>query len=117
MNIPELIKRAHENAVRKGFYDCLICSGQGGFQTDMNKYGDTCPDCRGTGKTAKLNVYNDIKKECEEFIKSIRTDEFHKDSEQSELADIILIILAYCEETGIDIEKAVIEKLNYNDIR
>ena len=115
MNIPELIKKAHSNGVKHNFYKCKQCDGDGIFDTGESY--ELCCMCNGSTKTAKLNVYNDIKKECEEFIKSKPSEQFHKDSEQSELADIILIILAYCGETGIDIEKAVIEKMKYNETR
>jgi hypothetical protein len=37
MNINELIVRAHENAVRKGFYDCPECLGTG--EKCKNRYG------------------------------------------------------------------------------
>jgi NTP pyrophosphatase (non-canonical NTP hydrolase) len=104
MTIPEIIKQAHENAVRRGFYICRDCGGK------------VCNQCNNFS-AAKLNVYHDIKKELEEFINSTPCDTFHKDSEQSEIADMILILLAYCGEMKIDIESAIIEKMKYNATR
>lgn len=118
MTIPEIIKQAHKNAVRREFYRCRDCGGNG----SNNKENETdnycsCSQCNGTGKTTKLNVYHDIKTELEEFIKSAPCNTFNKDSEQSEIADMILILLAYCGEMKIDIESAVIEKMKYNATR
>lgn len=104
MTIPEIIKQAHDNAVRRGFYTCRDCGGK------------VCNQCNNFS-AAKLNVYHDIIKEAHEFIHSNLSDVFNKDSEQSELADIILIVLAYCGEMKIDIEKAVIDKMKYNETR
>ena len=52
MTIPEIIKQAHENAVRRGFYICRDCGGK------------VCNQCNNFS-AAKLNVYHDIKKELE----------------------------------------------------
>ena len=113
MTIPEIIKQAHENAVSRDFYRCGYCEGSG-----WNiQFVEPCHNCNGSGKTAKLNVYRDIKKEAEEFINSKPSDTFNKDSEQSEIADMILILLAYCGEMNYDIESAVIEKMKYNATR
>lgn len=41
LNIQQLIKEAHDNAVEKGFYDCPVC--------DKGKIWMKCPDCHGRG--------------------------------------------------------------------
>ena len=69
MNINELIKKAHDNAVSKGFYDCEKCYGTGrecdngpdcdriDFKNDKSmcvEYcGNCCTYCEGTGKADK----------------------------------------------------------------
>lgn len=42
MNLKELIKKAHDNAVKKGFYDCGVCGGTG-------EYFQKNPDCKNCG--------------------------------------------------------------------
>jgi len=105
--INELIKQAHDNAVKRGFYICRYCQGEG------------CNQCYHSGQSAKYNVYRDIEKENDEFIDSTpeSVNIFNKDSEQSEIADMILILLAYCGEMNYDVEKLVTEKMEYNKIR
>jgi hypothetical protein len=107
ITINELIEKAHGNAVKRGFYICHNCEGKG------------CNQCYHSGKSAKYNVYMDIQKENEEFFSSIPSSVniFDKDSEQSEISDIILILLAYCKEQNYDIEKSLIEKSDYNITR
>jgi RecJ-like exonuclease len=117
MKIKELIEKAHSNAVKRDLYRCRDCGGDGDFKNDNWDVVRICTNCNGTGKTEKLNVYNDMKKELEEFINSKPLQYFHKDSEQSEISDMILILLAYCKEQNYDIEKALIEKSDYNITR
>jgi NTP pyrophosphatase (non-canonical NTP hydrolase) len=55
MNINELIKRAHDNAKDKGFYDCGECGGRGYFGEkksvkEMHEDSQFCVECNGTGK-------------------------------------------------------------------
>lgn len=104
MTLNEIIKQSHENATARNKYQCPSCSVG-------------CDDCDGTGKTAKDNVFWDMKSELFEFDQSSPSDTFHKDSEQSEIADMIMILLAYSKEAGYDIEKAIVEKLEYNKVR
>ena len=96
MTLNEIIKQSHDNAVKRKKYDCPFC---------------------GVGKHAKHNVIEDMYDELSEFEDAVPSDTFHKDSEQSELVDMILILLAYSHEAGYDIEKAIIEKLEYNKTR
>ena len=115
MNINELMKQAHDNAMKRGFYKCIYCGGTGNV-----KYGtciEKCFNCKGTGKDALTNVCDDIMLEVEELRISTFKKEFDKDSRESELSDIILILLAYCEEEHIDIVQAIIAKNEYNKTR
>jgi len=52
-----------------------------------------------------------------EFRNSSPSDTFSKDSEQSEIADIILILTTYCRAAGYDVEKIVLDKLQFNATR
>ena len=108
----KLIKEAHDNAIRIGAYDCGYCEGIG-YLMD----GDTCPYCKGSRKDPKIAVYEKIIEEDLEFLNSIPSETFNKDSEQSEISDIILVLLAYCGEMNYDIEKDIIAKMEYNKKR
>ena len=105
LNIPQLIKQAHENAVDRNVYECSDCLGWG------------CEQCNNTGVSIKYAVYKKVLEENEEFLKSTPSKTFHKDSEQSEISDIIITLLAYCGEMGYDIEKAIVEKIEFNKTR
>ena len=52
MNIPELIKEAHDNAVERGFYDCVECEGRGKDEHTPiaipDKPHPDCPVCKGS---------------------------------------------------------------------
>jgi NTP pyrophosphatase (non-canonical NTP hydrolase) len=63
MNIPELIKEAHETASEKGFYDCPECGGSGFIVKNdrtalvkENAFSLPCPPCNGTGKDQDKNI-------------------------------------------------------------
>jgi len=118
MDINNLIKEAHDNAVKHGFYDCGDCVNGRIVESDSRGVRSyQCDNCNGTGKDAKTNVYRKIIEEAAEFLYSSPSESFHKDSEQSELADIIIVCLAYAGEKGYNIERAINEKINYNKIR
>ncbi len=61
MNIPELIKESHDNAVERGFYDCVECGGNGLELIETNnEYPDEgaidCHVCSGTGIDPNRNI-------------------------------------------------------------
>ena len=70
MNINELIKKAHENAVQKGFYDCHACVEN-----------PECPLCKGTGVNHNKNIDELlmlIVSELGEALEAHRKDRFSK---------------------------------------
>ena len=125
MEIKEIMEMAHDNAVKHGFYKCPECGGSGLLkgitEKEITDYPIPdmleCPICHGEGSTAKMNVIDALISEHDELYLSKPSKEFHKDSEQSELADIIFVCLAYAQEQGYDMDKAIKEKLSYNKIR
>ena len=63
MNIPKLIKEAHDNAVERGFYDCPECHGKpikmgdldmshGGMSCEITE----CKSCNGSGIDQNKNI-------------------------------------------------------------
>jgi len=87
--IKQFIKEAHENAIKNKFY----------------------------GNYPKEDVYKKLISEVNEFWHSEPSGTFSKDSEQSEISDIMLVLLAYCGEEGYDIEKNISEKIEFNKTR
>lgn len=67
MNIPELIREAHENAVERGFYDCPVCHGRK-CSVEQHIFVDCdsncieclhgCKTCKGTGIDPNRNIGN-----------------------------------------------------------
>ena len=87
--IKNMVIQAHNNAIKRGFY----------------------------GDNPKEDVAKKLYEEILEFEFSKPFNIFHKDSEQSEISDIILVLLAYCGKMGYNIEQALQDKLDYNDGR
>lgn len=56
MNIKVLIKEAHEQAIKSGFYDCPECCGKGGWSIYEGKDIRSCNSCNGTGINLNRNI-------------------------------------------------------------
>jgi len=137
MNINELVQKAHENAVSKGFYECARCEGSG-------KVGSfVCNTCNGSGKTSKnigellMLVVSELGEALEAHRSNGRTPmwEFFyemidsgkpfeeafkeniKDTFEDELADAVIRICDMCGYLGIDLEKHIDLKMKYNATR
>ena len=133
MDIKELIERAHDNAVSKGFYECPYCI--------MHK--GKCPECYGTGKDHRKNIgellmlvvselgealeaerkslfplwemYQEMIDSGESFETAFRAN--IKDTFQDELADTVIRIADMCGYLKIDLEKHIELKMKYNATR
>lgn len=55
-----------------------------------------------------------IHEECTELGREFRRREFDKEAAAAEMADIILRTIDLAAELGINIQQAVIDKINYN---
>ncbi len=60
MNIPELIKEAHDNAIKRGFYDCIEC-GRSGYDENTliaipDKPHPKCHTCNGSKINPNKNI-------------------------------------------------------------
>ena len=89
MTINEIKNQAHDNAVKRFFY----------------------------GDNQKDDVSSKLLEELNEFIDAVPRDEFHKDSEQSEISDMIIVLLAYSGYKGYDIDSSIADKLAFNRTR
>lgn len=96
MTINELAKKTHESTAYRGILD---------------KYKTVQELKKATAEKAMEEVI--------EFVYSMPSSDtdFHKDSEQSEIADIILVMLTYAHDSEYDIEKILSDKLKYNEKR
>ena len=99
MNITELIKEAHDNAIEKGFYDCPKCKGNGFNKladmcdSEEIKNGcDKCPVCNGSGIDPNKNIGELlmlIVSELGEALEAHRCGRFFIKSEEYSIDEII----------------------------
>lgn len=104
--INQLAKQAHEYATRIEAFNCEYCEGN-----------PPCLMCADTGKEAKTKTVKKLDEELDEFLISSKMCGFNKSSEQSELADIMLVCMSYAVESGYDVEKILRDKIEYNKKR
>lgn len=67
-----------------------------------------------TMESLKNATADKVKEETGEFRESKPSFQFTKDSEQSEISDIIMTLLTYSHGAGYDIESNLMSKLRYN---
>lgn len=141
MKINELIKRAHNNAVEKGFYDCPICGTIGDDHhsaycidnyTDeqrrsnigellmliVSELGEALEADR-SGKFADWDstVISGITNlpKSEQFPAAF--ERYIKDTFEDEIADTFIRLFDLCGYLKINIEKHILAKMAYNETR
>ena len=98
--INELVKRAHENSVKHGFW-----------KKD-----------RDFGEVISL-MHSELSEAFEEYRKGKGFNESYYEEDgkvcgiPSELADVIIRIFDFCGGNDIDLEKIILEKMEYNETR
>ena len=98
--INDLVKRAHENSLKHGFWE----------------------DNRNFGEVIAL-IHSELSEAFEEYrngkkINETYYEEGHKPCGiPSELADVVIRIFDFCGGNDIDLEKIILEKMNYNETR
>ena len=75
MNIPELIKKAYDDAKQRGFYRCKECGGEGYAPIMPDGEPGCCPTCTGTSIDPNIPISTllmDIIKEIMEARRAFR---------------------------------------------
>ena len=113
MNLNELAKQIHKNAVNKGFYENPKETGTL-LMLIVSELGEAL-------EADRKNKHSDIKKFTElqfdflGFENSFKQE--IKDTFEDEIADSLIRILDLCAYKGIDIQKHVELKMRYNSTR
>ena len=114
MEIRELQKEIHKNAISKGFYD----KGQN-FGTSLmlvvSELGE-CIEAHRQNDWCDIKAFNEVMVN-ETFDFETCFKKYVKDTVQDEIADAFIRILDMCEYYGIDLEKHVELKMEYNKSR
>jgi NTP pyrophosphatase (non-canonical NTP hydrolase) len=116
MEIKELVKKAHENAVNKGFwedYRFAVMSVKQSLNENFNEY------IRDNAKILKTNCITTrlmlIVGEVAEAMEGLRKND--SDNFEEELADIVIRVADLAGGLGIDLETEIIKKMDKNKDR
>lgn len=115
MTINELVKKAHENAVEKGWWEEERSFGEV-IALIHSEASEALEDYR-AGKKPTEVWYE--KKDVGGYFEANRqvTPKYKPCGIPSELADIVIRVMDACGRYGIDLEKAIEEKMAYNATR
>jgi len=114
MTITELCREAHSNAVNKGFYDQEKINIGEKLMLIVSELGEAL-------EADRKNKYSTFSFELSEAdLPSIKDASFEnsiKDTFEDELADTVIRIADLCEVLGINLERHIVLKMDYNSRR
>ena len=122
MNISELIKEAHDNAVERGFYPDGEEKNIGELlMLIVSELGEALEAHR-CGRFADWDMYDEVMDELKDnpAYKSLPSDLFNrdiKDTFEDEIADVFIRLFDLCGYLEIPIEKHIKAKMTYNRTR
>jgi len=117
LDINELCSLAYENAKQKGFYDGDPSFGALLMQV-VEELGEAS-DADRRGRHSICSIYDGLH-EVEIAPKDNKARMYRtcvKDTVESELADVFIILAGICKHRNIDIENHIIAKMRYNKTR
>lgn len=112
MSINELVKAAHDNAVSKGWWDEDRSFGEI-IALIHSETSEALEDFRNGNKPNEMWYQHKI----DGLTDSQLTHEHKPCGIPSELSDIVIRVFDDCGRYGIDLEKAIAEKMAYNATR
>ncbi len=107
MTISKLVERAYENAYEKGFHDKELSVGES-LMLIVSELGEALEAHR-VGKRAILNESSNFQQNYFEM--------FVKDSFEDELADVVIRVADLCGYMGIDLQRHIELKMEFNKSR
>ena len=100
VTVAELVDQAYETALEKGWHDREVCFGEF-IALCHSELSEALDDYR-NGLPLDVICYGADGKPC---------------GVPTELADTVIRIFEYCKRQGIDIERALLEKMEFNKTR
>lgn len=114
MEIRELQKKVHQNAMNKGFWDKPHNFGND-LMLVVSELGE-CIEAHRCGDFANIEAFNElIVNETYDFETCFKRE--IKDSMEDELADAVIRILDMAEGYGVDLQKHIELKMEFNEKR
>lgn len=111
MEIKELVRLAHENAVQKGFWDDVNVADEDGIQVAFNEDLEVTSDENNAISTRLMLIVGELS----EAQEGLRKDD--RDNFKEELADVAIRLGDLCGGLGIDLEAEIIKKMDKNKNR
>ena len=111
MKIKELCKIAHRTAREKGFWgDVCLCGNTKAVNTLCIK----CSKPKHNRKRNQGEIIALMHSELSEALEALRSNDKIKNNVSEELADCCIRLFVYCEAYEIDLEKAIVDKMEIN---